>query len=637
MRTVPDYEKKESPASHHNQPSETQVIHNIDDFNGKAIFDYGQPSTIDNAVCFEPDGLNHIFNEEDIISQADCREIAQAIGLDVSADNRCAAVWRKGTNPTSVQLNEAYFYDHKTKECGNVIDLVAKVKFTGSHELSQDYLGNLLKCPPKVFNKPDYSPCFRINKLLDDGYTVSSCYDYTTSTGALVFQVVRLEHPNKPKQFVQRIPKRRIIAPDKNNPDDWIYSLKKLKEQMKLPLFNLPELVNQNEVLYVEGEKDVVTSQKYGFTATCNPRGAGNIKNVDLSTLKGKSVLIVPDNDLSGYEGARTIAMALDGIAKSVKIIQLPIAKEKADLTDYVNQLAQNGLDNIGITKKLQTDILDPENHLTISEVVDKIDSLGPSDGREVTSPINGQLGGRPNVPYHDLARTFAKQNAIDGIFMYRRYREQWYYYSDGVYRVISDSDLESKVMSFLQKQEAIDNRVKASVNCLKNVIANLAADSIGSVSSNKDLPCWLDGCDANGWLVMKNRLVNIENISRYLTGDHDIPIDNIVRPHTLELFSTYRLDYDLDLIAKYSQWLNFVQQVLPDPHDRQMLQMMFGLSLVPDTSYEVFFVLYGPAGTGKSVTLSVLEALVGSANICCVPSDQRQCPGHRANERAGP
>jgi putative DNA primase/helicase len=43
---------------------------------------------------------------------------------------------------------------------------------------------------------------------------------------------------------------------------------------------------------------------------------------------------------------------------------------------------------------------------------------------------------------------------------------------------------------------------------------------------------------------------------------------------------------------------------------------MLFGLCLVPDTSYDVFFLFYGDGGTGKSVAGRVLEALVGKANV---------------------
>ena len=47
---------------------------------------------------------------------------------------------------------------------------------------------------------------------------------------------------------------------------------------------------------------------------------------------------------------------------------------------------------------------------------------------------------------------------------------------------------------------------------------------------------------------------------------------------------------------------------------------MLAGLALVPDCRYNVGFFLFGAAGTGKSVFVNVLTALVGAENCCNIP-----------------
>jgi P4 family phage/plasmid primase-like protien len=47
---------------------------------------------------------------------------------------------------------------------------------------------------------------------------------------------------------------------------------------------------------------------------------------------------------------------------------------------------------------------------------------------------------------------------------------------------------------------------------------------------------------------------------------------------------------------------------------------MLLGLCLIPDVRYEVAFFLVGPAGSGKTVFLNILESLVGKENTCCIP-----------------
>jgi P4 family phage/plasmid primase-like protien len=63
-----------------------------------------------------------------------------------------------------------------------------------------------------------------------------------------------------------------------------------------------------------------------------------------------------------------------------------------------------------------------------------------------------------------------------------------------------------------------------------------------------------------------------------------------------------------------------YLLDVQPDPEAREVLQMLMGLCLVPDTRYNVFILLHGRGGEGKSVFLHILVSLVGAANVCHVP-----------------
>ena len=67
----------------------------------------------------------------------------------------------------------------------------------------------------------------------------------------------------EPKDFSQR-------RPDGNG--GWIW--KNLFKDVKPILYRLPEVVNANEVLIVEGEKDCDNLSELGFVATTCPMGA---------------------------------------------------------------------------------------------------------------------------------------------------------------------------------------------------------------------------------------------------------------------------------------------------------------------------------------------------------------------------
>ncbi len=77
-------------------------------------------------------------------------------------------------------------------------------------------------------------------------------------------------------------------------------------------------------VFLAEGEKDVITLESWGFTASCNPGGAGAGWREEYSPhFSGRQCIILPDNDKAGHRHAVLVAEAL-----------LPVA-EKGDVTDW--------------------------------------------------------------------------------------------------------------------------------------------------------------------------------------------------------------------------------------------------------------------------------------------------------------
>jgi hypothetical protein len=149
---------------------------------------------------------------------------------------------------------------------------------------------------------------------------IVSTYDYTDEKGALLFQVVRFE----PKDFRARRPDVR---------GGWTWNL----EGVRRVLYRLPDLLRTERVLIVEGEKDVEALVKVGLTATCNPGGAGKWREDFSRALQGKEVVILPDNDEPGQKHAEQVAGSLHGIAKAVKVLNLPGLPPKGDVSDWLS------------------------------------------------------------------------------------------------------------------------------------------------------------------------------------------------------------------------------------------------------------------------------------------------------------
>jgi hypothetical protein len=139
---------------------------------------------------------------------------------------------------------------------------------------------------------------------------VVAVYDYCDERRKLLFQVIRFE----PKSFRQRRPDGR---------GGWIYNMKGVRRV----LYRLPELLESARtdatVYIVEGEKDADALFSQDLIATCNPMGAGKWRDEYSELLRGRNVVVIPDNDEPGSQHARQVVRSLWGKAKSIKIVNL--------------------------------------------------------------------------------------------------------------------------------------------------------------------------------------------------------------------------------------------------------------------------------------------------------------------------
>lgn len=95
------------------------------------------------------------------------------------------------------------------------------------------------------------------------------------------------------------------------------------------PLLNLPKMLEYPSatVLVVEGEKtaEVAARMFPNLVVTTSPNGAKSAAKADWSHLKGRHVIICPDNDEEGYEYAYNVdELATAAGAGSAHIVQMP-------------------------------------------------------------------------------------------------------------------------------------------------------------------------------------------------------------------------------------------------------------------------------------------------------------------------
>lgn len=229
------------------------------------------------------------------------------------------------------------FYDHEQNAGGGILDLICREADTDKAG-AVDWLKKRGLVEVEDTDQPKAKP-----KLV-------KTYDYRSADGELLFQVLRYE----PKTFKQRRP----------DGDGWVWSVKGIEQ---VP-YRLPELLAKpDETVYiVEGEKDCDNLAEAGLLATCNAGGAGKWSSTHAKHLKGRHVVILPDQDAAGRDHAQKVAKSLDGIAASVSILELPGLPGKGDVSDWLSA----GGTAEGLMELTQTKAVKPESEEAVEEEI---------------------------------------------------------------------------------------------------------------------------------------------------------------------------------------------------------------------------------------------------------------------------
>jgi hypothetical protein len=136
--------------------------------------------------------------------------------------------------------------------------------------------------------------------------------------------------------------------------------------------YKLPELLDAKtagRIIYLaEGEKAVDALMSLGVVATTAHSGAGHWPEAITEYFAGANVVILPDNDLSGWGYARKAAEAILPIAKALKVVDLGLQEQGDDAYEFIEagggraELAAlvkaapkiNSVDDVTIPERLQ-------------------------------------------------------------------------------------------------------------------------------------------------------------------------------------------------------------------------------------------------------------------------------------------
>lgn len=267
--------------------------------------------------------------------------VARAIFGDPNRQLSTKTELRFGSHGSmKIDLAKGTAYSHEEKTGGGVLWLIEREKkLTGSAAF--EFLREI-GCDIPRLNGHDVRA--------EPGRVVAS-YDYTDEMDRLLFQVARFE----PKTFKQR-------RPDPMSSGGWNYIVRGVRQ---VP-YRLPQLIeaisNDRPVFIVEGEKDADNLAKWNIAATCNAGGAGKWPEGLTPFFRDADVIIIPDNDPQannpetgalrwyppdhaefanepvhpGQDHGELVARRLAGVARRLRILNLPNLPLKGDVSDWI-------------------------------------------------------------------------------------------------------------------------------------------------------------------------------------------------------------------------------------------------------------------------------------------------------------
>lgn len=149
-----------------------------------------------------------------------------------------------------------------------------------------------------------------------------TAYYYDDSSGTPALKVQRIDMPGGKKRFAQFHRIGQSWAPGK-------------PQGAVLP-YRFSEWAQCNEIYLVEGEKCVEALRSIGIAATTTPGGSNGWKRQYAEAFRGKSVLIIPDNDEPGMKYARNAYNDLVNLAQVCTILQLKGLGPSEDVADWI-------------------------------------------------------------------------------------------------------------------------------------------------------------------------------------------------------------------------------------------------------------------------------------------------------------
>jgi putative DNA primase/helicase len=201
-----------------------------------------------------------------------------------------------------------------------------------------------------------------------------------------------------------------------------------------------------------------------------------------------------------------------------------------------------------------------------------------------------------------------------EGLRTAHHHRSEFFVWDGAAFRAIDIETMKAKLWPWLadswqRSKEEEDKRVLPKPDMVGAIIEGLKAAA--QLDNDSEPPLWL-----NGSVYQPRELIVCRNGMVHWPSGQQVAL-------TPNFFTLNALDFDYrpELGAEPTLFLRFLRDVWGQDHESiDTLQEVFGLFLVPDTTFQKIVMLVGPMRSGKGTVARILQRLIGLRN-CCAPT----------------
>ncbi len=548
-----------------------------------------------------------MYNVSQIKSRISCVDVAQRCGLPIHrAGDRCVSPLRDGaTNQSSFCVDDDFWYDFGDARGGDVIDLLAELRFSGDRGAAIRELAAITGVTDDNPHGDDWvqytqNLCNQIafwqTRLTDDDRE----YLHSRGLSDATIETLKIGRTEDGRLSIPYTKNGYVAYYCTRHLPGGAYPNSKYRKQRKDGfcehiVWGLDTLSRDGDTLVIaEGAFDAISFYQENYPVISAITGF--FSKDQLSTAiavakKFKRVFIVYDDDSQTSNAGEkfTNRMAEILTRNRIPFVVGAVPTPYHDVSEYyaaggdlsrIINSAEDGITylagRIQTFSELETFIYSVARHTKRSEldsVISHLKLMSRFDPRRLDDLFKSATKAPPETIIADEIMRGHKLVYVDHVGFYE--------YLSGVWVKISDNQVRSYA-DRVYGEFSTAQRVNAICNLLKT-------RALRDVVFDKQ-PVWNF---INGTLELE-------------TG--------VFRDHNPNDFCSVQVNYPYNPNATYSAWSQFIDDITAgDPKAAEILQFIPGYTLMQDCRYEKIFALTGAGGNGKSKYLAMLQQLFGN------------------------